>query len=50
MTADWETPDASAHPPEPHDASLGHALAAAFGTGAEPMWRLTLYAVLDLWP
>ncbi|GGX15447.1 hypothetical protein GCM10010297_41100 [Streptomyces malachitofuscus] len=35
---------------EPYDASVGYALAAAFGTGAEPMWKLTLDAVLDLWP
>ncbi|WP_312847613.1 hypothetical protein [Streptomyces sp. WAC08241] len=50
VTADWETPDAPARPPEPYDASMGYALAAAFGTGAEPMWRLVLDAVLDLWP
>lgn len=36
--------------PEPYDASVGYALAAAFGTGAEPMWKLTLNAALDLWP
>ncbi|MFJ4869488.1 hypothetical protein [Streptomyces sp. NPDC088757] len=50
VTADWEAPNASAHPPEPYDASMGYALAAAFGTGAEPMGRLVLDAVLDLWP
>ncbi|WP_411076131.1 hypothetical protein [Streptomyces sp. cmx-4-7] len=49
-TADRDTADASGPSPEPYDASLGYALAAAFGTGAEPMWRLTLDAVLDLWP
>ncbi|MEV8596957.1 hypothetical protein [Streptomyces sp. NPDC052012] len=36
--------------PEPRDAAIGYALAAAFGTGAEPMWRLILDALLDLWP
>ncbi|GHA85396.1 hypothetical protein ACIQRS_20445 [Streptomyces termitum] len=37
-------------PPEPRDAAVGYALAAAFGTGAEPMWKLTLDALLELWP
>ncbi|WP_344015957.1 hypothetical protein [Streptomyces thermospinosisporus] len=46
VTVEWR-PDAA---PEPADAALGHALAAAFGTGAEPMWRLTLDAVLELLP
>ncbi|WP_149827063.1 hypothetical protein [Streptomyces tailanensis] len=46
VTAEWE-PDAA---PEPHDAAIGYALAAAFGTGAEPMWKLTLEAVLAMWP
>jgi hypothetical protein len=36
--------------PEPRDAAIGYALAAAFGTGAEPMWKLTLEAVLAMWP
>ncbi|MFJ6495571.1 hypothetical protein OG280_08890 [Streptomyces virginiae] len=35
---------------DPYDASVGYGLAAAFGTGAEPMWQLTLNAALDLWP
>ncbi|MBT3164485.1 hypothetical protein HTV80_15405 [Streptomyces sp. Vc74B-19] len=36
--------------PEPYDASVGYALATAFGTGAEPMWKLTLNAALEMWP
>lgn len=32
----------------PDDAAVGYALAAAFGTGAEPMWKLTLDATLSL--
>ncbi|MCJ0875156.1 hypothetical protein [Streptomyces sp. AP-93] len=32
----------------PDDAAVGYALAAAFGTGAEPMWKLTLDAALSL--
>ncbi|MDX3532907.1 hypothetical protein PV721_00655 [Streptomyces sp. MB09-01] len=32
----------------PEDAAVGYALAAAFGTGAEPMWKLTLDAALSL--
>uniref|UniRef100_A0AAU2K151 Uncharacterized protein n=1 Tax=Streptomyces sp. NBC_00049 TaxID=2903617 RepID=A0AAU2K151_9ACTN len=36
--------------PTAHDAAVGYALAAAFGTGAEPMWKLTLDALLELWP
>lgn len=35
---------------EPADAALGYALAAAFGTGAQPMWMLTLEAIGDLIP
>lgn len=46
VSVEWEPGSV----PEPYDASVGYALAAAFGTGAEPMWRLTLDAVLDLWP
>ncbi|GAA0635913.1 hypothetical protein GCM10009535_10100 [Streptomyces thermocarboxydovorans] len=46
VTVEWR-PDAE---PEPADAAPGHALAAAFGTGAEPLWRLALVAVLELWP
>lgn len=34
--------------PEEYDASVGYALAAAFGTGADPMWKLALDALLDL--
>lgn len=33
--------------PEPLDAALGYALAAAYGTGAEPTWLLTLQGVGD---
>ncbi len=32
----------------PDDAAVGYALAAAFGTGAEPMWKLNLDAALSL--
>ncbi|MEN2422520.1 hypothetical protein AABB02_30985 [Streptomyces rimosus] len=42
MTAEWEKGAA----PVPYDASVGYALAAAFGTGAEPMWKLAWDAVL----
>ncbi|MDT0454950.1 hypothetical protein RM550_04225 [Streptomyces sp. DSM 41527] len=45
VTAEWETGTA----PGPYDASVGYALAAAFGTGAEPMWKLTLDAALAIW-
>jgi hypothetical protein len=50
VTVEWEAESDSERALEPYDASVGHALAAAFGTGAEPMWKLTLNAVLDLWP
>ncbi|MFF1272215.1 hypothetical protein ACFVZC_02105 [Streptomyces marokkonensis] len=50
VTAEWETGNGAKNAPEPYDASVGYALAAAFGTGAEPMWKLTLDAALDLWP
>ncbi|MFB7178779.1 hypothetical protein ACFCYI_13860 [Streptomyces sp. NPDC056257] len=36
--------------PGADDAAVGYALAAAFGTGAEPMWKLALDALLELWP
>lgn len=36
--------------PGPEDAAVGYGLAAAFGTGADPVWKLTLDAVLHLWP
>ncbi|MFH9423357.1 hypothetical protein [Streptomyces sp. NPDC017529] len=42
--ADWH-PDVA--PPLPEDAAVGYALAAGFGTGAEPTWRLLLRALLD---
>ncbi|MFD7665760.1 hypothetical protein [Streptomyces sp. NPDC059788] len=42
--ADWH-PDVA--PPLREDAAIGYALAAAFGTGAGPAWRLLLRAVLD---
>lgn len=47
--AEWEEPK-SGKRVEPHDAAVGYALAAAFGTGAEPMWKLTLNALLEMWP
>ncbi|MEU0127004.1 MULTISPECIES: hypothetical protein [unclassified Streptomyces] len=34
----------------PHDAAVGYALGAAFGTGAELMWKPTMNALLELWP
>ncbi|MFJ4684972.1 hypothetical protein [Streptomyces sp. NPDC088789] len=43
-----EWADGGAHRPE--DAAVGYGLAAAFGTGAEPMWKLTLDALLTLLP
>ncbi|MET9969917.1 hypothetical protein ABZZ80_29325 [Streptomyces sp. NPDC006356] len=43
-----EWADGVSHRPE--DAAVGYGLAAAFGTGAEPMWKLTLDALLNLWP
>lgn len=50
VTVEWEAESDSGRVLEPYDASVGYALAAAFGTGAEPMWKLTLNAVLELWP
>ncbi|MBT2440036.1 hypothetical protein J7E93_07855 [Streptomyces sp. ISL-36] len=50
VTAEWQAEGGSGRGVGPYDASVGYALAAAFGTGAEPMWKLTLNAVLDLWP
>jgi hypothetical protein len=47
--ADWEGTE-SGERPEPHDAAVGYGLAAAFGTGAEPMWRLAPNALLEMWP
>ncbi|WP_030299478.1 hypothetical protein [Streptomyces katrae] len=49
VSADWEAPGKSEGARDPYDASVGYGLAAAFGTGAEPMWQLTLNAALDLW-
>ncbi|MET9100751.1 hypothetical protein [Streptomyces antibioticus] len=49
VSAAWEGSN-SAERVEPHDAAVGYALAAAFGTGAEPMWKLTLNVLLELWP
>lgn len=46
VLAEWRA-DAE---PEPLDAALGHALAAAFGTGAQPMWMLTVEAAGELIP
>jgi hypothetical protein len=50
VIAEWETESDSGRIPDPYDASVGYALAAAFGIGAEPMWKLTLNVALDLWP
>lgn len=36
--------------PEALEAALGYALAAAFGTGAQPMWMLAMEAVGDMMP
>lgn len=36
--------------PEPLDAALGYSLAAAFGTGAQPMWMLAVEAAGELLP
>ncbi|MET8456857.1 MULTISPECIES: hypothetical protein [Streptomyces] len=47
--AEWEEPNGG-DPTEPHDAAVGYALAAAFGTGAEPTWKLTLKTLLEMWP
>ncbi|MGW6568843.1 hypothetical protein [Streptomyces sp. NPDC054975] len=47
VTAEWESGTKTAT--EPYDAAVGYALAAAFGTGAEPMWKLTLNALLEMW-
>ncbi|WP_246212967.1 hypothetical protein [Streptomyces abyssomicinicus] len=44
VTAEWQ--DAAGQ--EPQDAAVGYSLAASFGTGAEPMWKLTLDAALAL--
>ncbi|WP_060177808.1 hypothetical protein [Streptomyces sp. IMTB 1903] len=45
VTAEWEDGK-----PEAYDAAVGYALAAAFGTGAEPAWKLTVDAVLEAMP
>ncbi|GAA0291232.1 hypothetical protein GCM10010302_32250 [Streptomyces polychromogenes] len=42
VTADWKDGQ-----PDGFDASVGYALAVAFGTGAESIWQLALDAVLD---
>ncbi|MEU2390877.1 hypothetical protein [Streptomyces sp. NPDC007369] len=49
VTAEWRAAGTGARP-EAYDAAVGYALAAAFGTGAEPMWKLALDAALELWP
>ncbi|MEV6677588.1 hypothetical protein AB0N09_12080 [Streptomyces erythrochromogenes] len=46
VTAEW----VDGRQPEGYDAAVGYALAAAFGTGAEPAWKLTLDAVLEAMP
>ncbi|MFD7555834.1 hypothetical protein ACFV9E_15025 [Streptomyces sp. NPDC059835] len=50
VSADWEAVGESERVRDPYDTSVGYGLAAAFGTGAEPMWQLTLNVALDLWP
>ncbi|MEW1639490.1 hypothetical protein AB0469_36220 [Streptomyces sp. NPDC093801] len=50
VSADWEAESGSEGARDPYDASVGYGLAAAFGTGAEPMWQITLNAALELWP
>ncbi|MFD0265689.1 hypothetical protein ACFVGY_03710 [Streptomyces sp. NPDC127106] len=49
VTVEWSE-DGTGARPEAYDAAMGYALAAAFGTGAEPWWELALNAALDLWP
>ncbi|MET9835999.1 hypothetical protein ABZ078_43515 [Streptomyces sp. NPDC006385] len=46
VSADWRA-DAA---PDAVDVALGYALAAAFGTGAQPMWMLVADAIGDLIP
>ncbi|OKK02639.1 hypothetical protein AMK26_23850 [Streptomyces sp. CB03234] len=46
VTADWDE-DAR---PTAQDVAVGTALAAAFGTGAQPLWETTLDAVTELIP
>lgn len=51
VSAEWENGERrSTAAPEPYDAAVGYALAAAYGTGAEPMWHEALDAVTELWP
>lgn len=50
VSAEWKVESDARRALEPYDASVGYALAAGFGTGAEPMWKLSLNAVLELWP
>ncbi|MGW7457616.1 hypothetical protein [Streptomyces sp. NPDC054797] len=50
VSADWEAAGGSEPARDPYDASVGYGPAAAFGTGAEPLWQLTLNAAPDLWP
>ncbi|MFF8915595.1 hypothetical protein ACF08M_20285 [Streptomyces sp. NPDC015032] len=49
VSAEWEGAK-SEERVEPNDATAGYTLAAAFGTGADPMWKLTLNALLEMWP
>ncbi|MEV6997554.1 hypothetical protein AB0N62_07605 [Streptomyces sp. NPDC093982] len=46
VAAEWHE-DAA---PQALDVGLGHALAAGFGTGAQPMWMLVVDAIGDLIP
>ncbi|MFC7902088.1 hypothetical protein ACFUV1_18295 [Streptomyces griseoincarnatus] len=51
VSVEWENGEGrSTTAPEPYDAAVGYALAAAYGTGAEPMWHEALDAVTELWP
>ncbi|AIA02557.1 hypothetical protein ACFIN9_30980 [Streptomyces noursei] len=45
VTVEWKADSA----PDAYDAAVGYALAGSFGTGAEPMWKLTLDAALMMW-
>lgn len=37
-------------PSKPADAAIGYALAAAFGTGGQPMWMMLVDTVSELLP
>ncbi|MFJ8535620.1 hypothetical protein [Streptomyces sp. NPDC093591] len=50
VTAEWRPESGPDTAPDATDAALGYALAAAFGTGAQPMWMLVGDAIGDLIP